>query len=347
MLGIDCQSDRIEWALLGLGRESRRYIVDYGTIGKHISEPDCQRNLDILLAKSWKNSFGREMKITLAAIDANYWTDDVLAYCRRYSPYKLIAVRGSHGDAAPRIAKVMRERDEKLGTLLKNSGRFFNVGVSALKMTLYRDLLKDNPADPGYVSFPCDCEDRFYQELVAETRVSHQRFGQTVWRWERPKNQACEMLDCVVYASAASIKYGVNWISDQGWSKLEEKFEVEIPVSSGPKGPGFAERVMTIQGREVHRHGIIEDVLEAELDIALGRDRYQRPKRLVRLQRQLAGNKLLIIDELGYGRCRKPQPNCFSRSSASAMSKARRLSPAICPLMSAARRLALEGHMHA
>jgi len=42
-------------------------------------------------------------------------------------------------------------------------------------------------------------------------------------------------------------------------------------------------------------------------------------KRLLRLQRQLASYKLLIIDELG---CRRPAPNCCSRSSASAMNGA-------------------------
>jgi len=42
-------------------------------------------------------------------------------------------------------------------------------------------------------------------------------------------------------------------------------------------------------------------------------------KRLLRLQRQLAGYKLLIIDELGYVPCRRPAPSSCSRSSASDM----------------------------
>jgi phage terminase large subunit GpA-like protein len=51
MLGVDCQLDRVEWQLVAFGREYRRYVIDYGTIGKHIAEPDCQRNLDLLLAR--------------------------------------------------------------------------------------------------------------------------------------------------------------------------------------------------------------------------------------------------------------------------------------------------------
>jgi phage terminase large subunit GpA-like protein len=228
-LGIDCQLDRIEWVLLGHSRECRRYVVDYGTIGKHIAEPDCQRNLDLLLERKWPNCRGRPMGISLAAIDANYSTDDVLAYARRYAPSKLIAVRGAQGDGAPRIAKVRRERNEKRGTLLQRSNKFFNIGVSVFKLALYRDLAKDDPAAPGYVSFPTGLEDRFFQELVSETRIAVKRMGQIIWRWEKPDRQANEILDATIYASAAAIKHGVNWISDHGWKKLEAEWESPDP----------------------------------------------------------------------------------------------------------------------
>jgi phage terminase large subunit GpA-like protein len=234
-LGIDCQLDRIEWVLLGHGREYRRYVVDYGTIGKHIAEPDCQRNLDLLLERKWTNFRGRSMPISLAAIDANYSTDDVLAYARRYSVSKLIAIRGAAGDGAPRIAKVRRERNEKKGTIVERSNRFYNIGTSVFKLALYRDLIKDDPAAPGYVSFPTGLEDRFFQELVSETRVATKRMGQIVWRWEKPDRQANEILDAIVYASAAAIKHGVNWISDTGWQKLEAEWEAPAAAPATPK----------------------------------------------------------------------------------------------------------------
>jgi phage terminase large subunit GpA-like protein len=180
------------------------------------------------------NFCGKPMGISLAAIDANYSTDEVLAYARRYPAHKLISVRGSRGDSAPRIAKVQRERDEKKGIVRKRSNRFFNVGVSNFKLALYRDLVKDDPALPGYISFPTGLEDRFFQELVSETRVAKKRMGQVFYVWDKPDRQANEMLDAVIYASAAAIKHGVNAISDQGWKKLEAEFEVytSIPVEA-------------------------------------------------------------------------------------------------------------------
>jgi phage terminase large subunit GpA-like protein len=232
-LGVDCQLDRCEWVLLGCGQHYQRFIIDIGTIGKHISEPDAQRHLDQLLDRMWVNSVGRPMSITMAAIDANYATDDVLGYAKRHPSSKLIAVRGVHGDAAPRISRIQRERNEKRGTLVKYSKRFFNIGVNVFKLALYKDLAKDDATLPGYISFPRDLPDRFYQELVSETRVAHKRMGVVIWKWEKPDRQANECLDCTIYASAAAIKHGVNWISDTGWRNLEAELETPLP----PSGP--------------------------------------------------------------------------------------------------------------
>jgi phage terminase large subunit GpA-like protein len=191
------------------------------------------------LVRKWLNYCGRPVGIELAAIDAGYSTDDVLNYARRYAPSKLIAVRGAAGDTAPRIAKVQRERDEKRGTLRKYGGRFYNVGVSTLKWSLYRDLLKDDSAAPGYVSFPNNCEDRYFQELVSETRVAVKRLGQTIWKWEKPDRQANKCLDTMIYASAAAIKFGVNWLGERHLAELEASLE---PPAKGAAPPPAAKR---------------------------------------------------------------------------------------------------------
>jgi phage terminase large subunit GpA-like protein len=234
-LGIDCQLDRIEWVALAHGRQFRRYVVDYGTITKHISEPDCQQNIDALMSRTWVNYCGHEMPVSLTAIDANYSTDDVLAYAHRYPSSKLIAVRGSSGDAAPRISRIRRERNEKKGTPLKYSNRFFNLGVNQFKFSLYRDLQKDDRLAPGYFSFPTGCEDRFFQELVSETRIAKKIGGQIVWRWEKVADrQANEVLDACIYATAAALKWGINGMSEPGWRHLEAKFDTpgEHPAPS-------------------------------------------------------------------------------------------------------------------
>ncbi len=46
---------------------------------------------------------------------------------------------------------------------------------------------------------------------------------------ERGLEVSFEMHDCFLYASAAAIKYGINWISDQGWAKLRAELEAASP----------------------------------------------------------------------------------------------------------------------
>ena len=133
-LGVDCQLDRCEWQVIGHGEHCRKFVIDVGTIGKHISEPDAQRNLDLLLQRRWTNFRGRQLEISLAAIDAGYSTDDVLAYARRHSSSKVIAVRGVAGDATPRLARVSgsgaRRKGRQTDMLQPQS---FTVGTYSLK----------------------------------------------------------------------------------------------------------------------------------------------------------------------------------------------------------------------
>lgn len=225
MLGIDCQVDRVEWQLVGFGAEYRRYVIDYGVIDRHISDENCQRNLDLVLAKRWKNSFGREIAVDFAAVDGNAWTEDVWSFARRHPSSKLIMVRGRGDDAAPRLALVKRERQEKTGQVLKWSKRFYNLGVSTLKMALYRDLQKTDPDARGYVSFPSGLDDEYFQELTAERREAVKRHGFTVFRWSKDDRQDNEALDTLVIAAGAALRYGVYGLSDIGWNRLRDQRE--------------------------------------------------------------------------------------------------------------------------
>jgi phage terminase large subunit GpA-like protein len=220
-LGIDCQGDRVEYQVVGRGPERRRYVIDYGVIGKPIVEPDAQHFLNDLLDRTFVNFAGHSMKIALGAIDAGFEADAVLEYCRRQP--KLIAIRGVAGDFQPRIRRVKRENNERYGTLLKYRRNFFNIGVSNFKLQWYRDLEVTDADAPGYVAFPNNLDDEFFRQIVAESRVPLKRMGQVTWIWEKPARQANEQLDCAVYAAAAMLKYGCHWISDVTWDKLRER----------------------------------------------------------------------------------------------------------------------------
>ncbi len=241
MIGIDCQGDRVEWQLVGFGEDFRRYVVDYGIIPNHISDMSCRRHLDLLLQRRWSNSFGYQFGVDFAAIDGNAYTEDVWGFARNHPSNKLIMVRGSGNDAAPRLARVLKECNEKTGVLLPYSKRFFHLGVSTLKMSLYRDLQKSEPDQPGFVSFPSGLDDEYFQELVSERRTPVKRHGFTVHRWTKDDKQDNEALDTMIIATGAALRFGVYGFADTRWAEL--KAERTKPSARPEARPSLASRL--------------------------------------------------------------------------------------------------------
>lgn len=231
--GIDCQADRVEWHVVGWGRDFRRYVIDYGVIPGHISDETTRGRIDGLLKQTWPNSAGRPIGLDRTAIDGNAWTEDVWDYARRQPRSKLIMVRGRGEDSAPRIARVKKERNDRTGKLLKWAGRFFNFGASVLKMALYRDLAKDDPLSKGFVSFPRGLEEEYFRQLTSEFRKAKRRNGFDVYRWEKDPGQANEALDTMNQAETAANNFGIRGMPDAIWLELERTREAPLAPVQG------------------------------------------------------------------------------------------------------------------
>ena len=241
-LGVDCQGDRLEWQLVGWGRDLRRWVIDYGVIDygvikpyldpsikreveAHISEAATQAALDALLKKTWTNSAGRQMSIDLTAIDGNAWTEDVWGWARKHPLSRVIMVRGRGEETAPLLAKVKKERTRD-GKLRRWSGRFFNFGASVLKMALYRNVKKIDPIERGFVGFPRGLEDEYFRQLTSERRKpERRRDGFVTYKWVKDPGQANEGLDTMLQAEAAAIRIGVRTMPDIVWDRKEAEQE--------------------------------------------------------------------------------------------------------------------------
>lgn len=232
-LGIDCQGDRVEWQLVAFGRDFRRWVVDYGIIPGHVSDATCRERLDALVVQTWQNQAGRRVAPDRVAIDGNAWTEDVFAWARRHPISRVIMVRGRGDESAPRLARVRKERNERTGELLRYARRFFNFGSSVLKLALYRDLTKEDPAQKGYVGFPRGLEDEYFRQLTAERRQPVKRHGFTTYRWVKDPAQANEGLDTMLQAETAANNYGLRGLPDAIWLRLEQERETPPPAAQG------------------------------------------------------------------------------------------------------------------
>jgi phage terminase large subunit GpA-like protein len=228
-LGMDCQADRVEWQLVGFGRDGRRYVIEYGVVPGHISEKETREALDGIVVQQWPTAAGLKLKADITAIDGNAWTEDVWGWAKGHPANKVIMVRGRGEEWAPLLARVKRERSRS-GELLKYSSRFYNFGTSVLKMALYRNLTKTDAINPGYVAFPKGLDDEYYRQLTSERRSPQKRHGFTVYRWTKDPSQANEALDTMLQAEAAAIKFGLRGMPDAVWDRYEEEREIN-PVA--------------------------------------------------------------------------------------------------------------------
>lgn len=229
VISMDCQSDRVEWHLKGFGRDLRRWTIEYGVIDGHISDAATWEALDSLIGQTWRDWQGRQRPIDKAVIDAGAWTTDVHDWARRHPISRVMMIRGTRGDNAPPLARVQAERRPN-GKTVRYGGRFFNVGTSGIKLSLYKCLEKTDPLERGYCDYPAGLDDEFFVQLTSEQRRPRRlKNGGEEYIWWRPPNVRNEVLDTEVYAEACAINLRWRHMTDAGWDALEAEREAPLP----------------------------------------------------------------------------------------------------------------------
>jgi phage terminase large subunit GpA-like protein len=225
--GADCQKEHVEVQLQAFGRDGRRWVVEYRIIPGHISTDKAREALDNLLLETWPDEYGDgrtpHRKLQVLAIDGNAWTNDVEAWAKRHHDTRVIMVRGAKSETAPPLAATATDKRPD-GKARKRQKRFYNVGTSGLKTTLYTALAKTDPQERGFVGFPQGLEDEYFQELCSERRTPKKRAdGFTVYVWTKPEAQDNEALDTAIYAEGAAIRCGWRALTDKAADEIEAR----------------------------------------------------------------------------------------------------------------------------
>ncbi|MFK4824834.1 phage terminase large subunit family protein [Paenochrobactrum sp. BZR 588] len=240
-IGIDVQGDRVEWQLVGNGKNRYRVVIDRGIIDEsagrhlpgfvahsgHISEPQVQAALSNLIRREWPDCWGNKRRADLTAIDGNAYTEDVWEWARKHPITDVIMVRGDNREAAPMLAQVKKEKDKR-GRSLKYQRRFFNFNASVMKAALYRSFKKEDQQQTGYVDFASGLGDDFFQQVTSERRVQKKnRAGHSFYEWELPSGVRNEALDMMNQAQAAALRIGINYWTEDEWDALSERLSQE------------------------------------------------------------------------------------------------------------------------
>ena len=220
--GVDCQIDRCEWHLVARAPNYRRAVIQYGVIKGHISSAEAQEGLNALLKQGFRNAFGRDVHIDKLAIDGNAWTEDVWAWAKKHPSSRVIMVRGVPSEAAPLLMRVAKERNRS-GKALPYSRRFYNFATSVMKWSTYRDLIKTDPLERGFIDLPNGLSDEYFQQLTSETRKEvRNKSGVVSYRWVPDPNIRNEALDTFNQAEAAWVKIAgpTRELLDQVWARF-------------------------------------------------------------------------------------------------------------------------------
>jgi len=208
--GVDVQKDRVEVEIVGWCKDKSSYSIDYRVIEGDTADVHVWLKLGELMDERWKRPNGMGLPLRMMAVDSGYNTSHVYAFCRRFSPDRVVPVKGLDNlgmvFSAPKTVDITRS-GKRVGHV-----RLYGVGSSFLKSELYSWLRlekdENGAAPPCYCHFPQYAE-HYFRGLTAEEQVKKVVKGYTVYEWQK-KYERNEPLDCRVYARVAASIVGLD-----------------------------------------------------------------------------------------------------------------------------------------
>lgn len=230
--GADVQADRIEVHIRGWMKGRSNQMIDYRVLPGDTSKPEVWADMDKLMDERWQfesvvsagltMTGGRtDIGIKLLAIDANFNSDHVHVWARKWGIKRVIPIQGRDNlQMAFSNPKVLTKT--KTGKNLKK-GKVWPVGSSYLKELVYGwlrlEIGETGEIPKGYCHF-LPMEAAWFRGLTAEERVPvrNKRTNAIKYEWVK-RYERNEPLDTMVYAVAAAFVLGFDRWNDARWER--------------------------------------------------------------------------------------------------------------------------------
>lgn len=224
--GIDVQDDRFAVQVVGWGRGERCWVIDWFELPADTSREDEWERLDsLLLAQTYRNQFGVDMRIVASAVDTGgHQTHQAYNWVRLRKHRGVFAVKGSSVANKPVVNRPTKQDINWRGKVVKDGVELYSVGVDTAKSVLMARLLGDGKVDvtQRLIHFSHELPEDYYKQLTAEV------FDPTKNRWVKRRGQLRnEALDTWVYAYFAALQPSVrlHMLREADWQKLESVIE--------------------------------------------------------------------------------------------------------------------------
>lgn len=217
---VDTQGDRLELMVLGWGEGLERWVVDHQVIPHSPSDERTWALLDERLKMRYRHASGVELAICATAVDSGgHHTDEVYQFCRLRRWRNVFAIKGASKSGRPVIAQRPSKVDVTWkGTTEKQGAELWMIGTDTAKDWIYnRYHLNDGP---GALHFSIDLADDFYDQCVAERKITRYVKGYKRSEWVKGKADRNEALDLLVYNLAMAHYLGLNRHKEPEWARL-------------------------------------------------------------------------------------------------------------------------------
>lgn len=252
---VDVQHNRLEMLVLGWGVGMERWIVDFEVIPGDPSDERTWLLLDERLKARYRHASGVELAICATTIDSGgHHHDEVYQFTRLRRWRNVIAVKGASRPGRP----VLAQRPSKVdvtwkGKTEKHGAELWIIGTDTAKDWIYNRYPFHE--GPGALHFSRDLPDDFYDQAVAERKITRYVKGHKRVEWVKGKAERNEALDLLVYNLAAAQFLGLHRYRESEWSKLQ---------STVAQGSLFAERVEPQAPRDIPDQPDVEPARPAQ-----------------------------------------------------------------------------------
>lgn len=228
---VDVQDNRLEYEIVGWGREKESWGIKYGVIMGDPGQEHVWDMLTMVLERPYIREDGLALNIMTTCVDTGgHYTSEAYEYCKKNEMKRVWAIKGQGGSGTPFIQRPKRRNEA--GVWL------FNIGVDVGKDTMVSRLKVNMPGQPGFCHFPMEIDkgydEDYFEGLTAEKRTVSYRKGRPVIRWEKRTSGARnEPFDLRNYATAALEI--LNPPLDMLYKQLNEEIPANNQATKQPK----------------------------------------------------------------------------------------------------------------
>lgn len=198
--GVDTQDDRLEYEIVGWGKDKESWGIEKGFLLGKPDDPTTWQMLDDIISRVFYFVDGKGIKVACVCVDSGgHFTTEVYKFTKKNEHRRFVSIKGQGGPGIPLIHKI--SRNNKVNAML------VILGVDEGKTNIISALKVKEPW-PRYCHFPDDesrgYDRNYFSGLLSERQVIVKKNGVSRYTWKKVgEHTRNEAFDTRNYAQAA------------------------------------------------------------------------------------------------------------------------------------------------